>query len=55
MKKFLAIFLTTFMLTSCGEKPVEPVVAEPKLEKVSFVGCGDNITYIGFNGESICI
>ncbi len=46
MKKFFAIILVALLLTSCG-KPAEPVVAEPKIKKVSFVGCGDNITYVG--------
>ena len=49
MKKFFAIVLAALALTACGEKPKEPVseLVEPKVEKVSFVGCGDNITYEG--------
>ncbi len=47
MKKLFLIILVAMMLTSCGEKPAEPVVAEPKVETVSFIGCGDNIIYVG--------
>ncbi len=47
MKKILLIAVIALMLTSCGEREVAPVVAEPKTERVSFVGCGDNIIYIG--------
>ena len=44
MKKIFLIVVAALMLTSCAEKPV---ITEPKVETVSFLGCGDNITYVG--------
>ncbi len=47
MKKAFIMLLVALMLAGCGETPVERVSTEPKYEKVSFVGCGDNIIYVG--------
>ena len=47
MKKILLMVVTALMLTACGEKPAEPANSQPKVETVSFVGCGDNIIYVG--------
>lgn len=52
MKKIVTNLLLIFIalaLCSCGDKPVQelPETPAPVENRVSFVGCGDNITYEG--------
>lgn len=44
---FLILLSVVLLFTSCAEKPAEEVVAQPVEKRVSFVGCGDNIIYVG--------
>ncbi len=48
-RKIFACLLAGLMLSACsGEKPIEnEIPKEPEVKKVSFLACGDNITYKG--------
>lgn len=49
LTKYALILLACIFLSACGSETVEknPEIVQPEEKRVSFVGCGDNIIYVG--------
>lgn len=49
LTKYALILLACILLSACGSETVEknPEIVQPEEKRVSFVGCGDNIIYVG--------
>ena len=49
LTKYALILFVVILLSACGSEPVEknPEPVAPAEKRVSFVGCGDNIIYVG--------